>query len=202
MKAKKTKNKLGLCCFFLLVIQTNVFTTTVLNQANEFFLNFIWTENSESNLIKEIPAFSLPGGTETFPKMTDSFSVNKGLIYPEIEGLGVLDYSFIPSGLIIKLKNVLAQVKNKEIARDSVTNPYVAIVSSFRLAKIPEISLLWFSRPQGFSDFHYTVKIKAIIENETEPLFMSLSFLKEKDDWYLDELTFDGTAYAQLARQN
>lgn len=186
----------------MLVLQTSIFTTTVFDQANELFSRFVWTENSGLNSNTEIKAYSLPGGTETFPLMTSSFVANKSLIYPEIEDLGVLDYSSIPLDLILDIEKTLEQIKKKEITSDRVTNDYISIISSFRLNKLPMISLLWYARPQALSEVRYGVRIKAIIENQTDFLFINLVFFKEFDDWLLDELIFDGKTYAKLARQN
>ena len=200
MNSKKVIKKIVLFCFFSVIFPFNLFTTTVFDQANAFFSSFIWTINSNTESNSELPASSFPGGTETFPIISSSILGKVGLIYPEIKGVGSLDYSSIPTTLIITIESIIEQLKKKNIKQDSVTNPYIAIVTSFRLNKLPEFSTFWFSRPIAISDNTYTVIIKAIVGNDS--LLMNASFIYQEENWLLDELYFDGRAYATLARQN
>lgn len=200
MNSEKVIKKIVLFCFICALIPVNLFSTTVLDKANSFFSSFAWAANSDTYSNAEVSAYSLPGGTETFPIMSSSFLGTVGLIYPEVEGIGSLDYSSIPIALIKNIEIIIEQVKIKVIEQDSVTNPYIAIVSSFRLNKLPVFTSFWYSRPQALSDVKYSVKIKSMLG--TDSLFMDLSFIYEDNNWLLDELHFDGRAYAKLARQN
>lgn len=202
MNIEKVIKKIGMFCLFGILIHPFLYSTTVLDEANSLFSSFIWAFDPSKNSHKEIPAMSLPGGTETFSVLRSTVSNQIGLIYPEIEGLGLLDYSLIPSALVSKIEEIMVQIKNKEIKKDCVSEVYVSIIAAFRLKKIPTIFSLWYSRPKAISDTQYSIRVKAYMENKVDFLFMNLSFQKENDKWLVSELTFDGTTYAKLARQN
>lgn len=125
------------------------FQETIRSRAESHFSSLGWTDDPSLAAPVERKAIAIPGGDETFPAMTPTGDAGIVSVYPELEGLGKLDYSELDPNLLSVLTRMSDSFKNREIV-SSVCDPgrsFLAPVNTFRLKKLPSVQSVRFARP-------------------------------------------------------
>lgn len=122
---------------------------TIRSRAESHFSALGWTDDPSLPAPVERKAIAIPGGDETFPAMTPTGDAGIVAVYPELEGLGKLDYSELDANLLSVLTRMSDCFKNREIV-SSVCDPgrsFLAPVNTFRLKKLPSVQSVRFAQP-------------------------------------------------------
>jgi hypothetical protein len=164
-----------------------------------------WTTNPAHQYANEIPPTILAGGMESFPALEASSGTGLPAIYPTVERLGLLDFSEIDPKLIDCLNQVSADLAEGKIDGSlcNPARPYLPIVTNYRFAKLPTGGAVLFGRPtmsDGESQGHAVFRIR--YPKVSTELFVNVTLTLADGKWAIDEVTFDGASYAELARQD
>ena len=190
----------------ILLASTNISSETIRNKASARFDSINWTDNEDYIPQEELPAISIPGGDETFPVLDASAENGIMAIFPEIDQLGILDYTGIDGALLQVLNTLIAQITDKNLEA-TICNPeraFIVPLTNFRLARLPTAERAFMSRPQQYSENEFITKIRIeyTIEYEKKFLLIQAATIKKQDAWKINEIVFDGASYADITQQN
>lgn len=186
---------------------------TVRERAENRFAMAGWSVNSEIPVPVERKSVALPGGNEAFPAMTPLGDAGLVSLYPELEGLGKLDYSEIDTSLLDLCAKVSDAFTSRKL-EPSLCDPartFIPSVTDFRMKKLPQVVSVRHSRPvviasetggQSSSATQFRLLFSAGKEASPEPLFVTVHAAQINGAWLVDDIVFDGKTYAKLAQQN
>jgi hypothetical protein len=125
------------------------FPETVRERAERHFSMTDWVVNPDMVPNAERPSVVVPGGQETFPVLSPVGDAGLVSVYPEIAGLGKIDYSALDPALISFLSRAGEGIQKHSLNQASCApeKKFLAPILDYRLAKLPEISVVRFSRP-------------------------------------------------------
>ena len=190
----------------LLFFPLHMYAETLRDRALLHFNLTQWTTNVNTTSPAEIKATTLTGGNETFPVLTPSTDTGIMSLYPELEGLGKLDYTGIEPALLSLLAKTADSLKGRELlpALCSTDRSFLSTVNTFRLKKLPEILSVNHSRPTpDDSGVYSTVFRLTCITKQAQPyVLVTVSASMKDTSWYILDVVFDGESYAALAQQN
>jgi hypothetical protein len=196
----------GIAIACALAFHTAAAQSTIRDRATMHFSLENWTVNPELATPSETPAITLPGGDETFPVLSASGNAGLASIYPELEGLGPIDYSGIDAGLIDFLRKVSTDLIAQKVdeARCSSDRPYLGPVNTYRLKKLPVAVSANFGRPEVLEDASYKARFRLTLGiEETKPfVFVTIQATRQDDEWTIIDVEFDGETYAAFAKQD
>jgi len=189
-------------CFF----STCMYADTLRERATAHFDFTEWTSNVNTYPSVEIKATTLPGGNETFPVLTPATDTGIISLYPELEGLGKLDYTGIEPALLSLLEKTSNSFKNRDLLQELCSSelPFLSPVNTFRLKKLPEVISVNHSRP-NMSDtgiFSTVFRLQCTTTLKHPYVFITVSASMKDTGWYILDVVFDGETYAALAQQN
>ena len=221
--AKKYAPIFAAACFASLVWPCSSFSETIRSRAETHFSSLGWTDDPSLVAPVERKAVAIPGGDETFPAMTPTGDTGIVSVYPELEGLGKLDYTALDANLLSVLSRASEGFKNREVAA-SLCDPrrsFLAPVNTFRLKKIPEVQSVRFARPavdtpsaasgnasasEASTPASVTCRFRLMCAGSSGeksiPLFLSVRASRQADSWFISDIDFDGKTYAELTVQN
>lgn len=196
---------------------------TIRERAENHFAATGWSVNTEIFASRERTPYPVPGGNETFAAMSVVGDDGLPALYPEIGDLGSLDYSGIDIALMDALEKAASQTKERKLD-PSLCDPkraYLAPVTSYRLAKLPTVTSVWYSRPaidaivgsdgSDGSDgavgnarrtARSVLRLMCDAKGGPAPLRMTVTLSEYQGSWSIEEVSFDGKAYAALAQQD
>jgi hypothetical protein len=190
----------------LLIISNIAFADTVRERAESHFNLGEWTTNVNIAAPAEVKATSIPGGNETFPVLTPSSDTGIVSLYPELEGLGKLDYTGIEPALLTLLQKTGESFKDRDLptALCSPDFPFLSPVNTFRLKKLPEVLSVYHSRPVMSDIGVYSVifRLQCVTAMKRPYVFITVSASMKDAGCYILDVVFDGETYAALAQQN
>ncbi len=196
-------------CFFL-SIPIYMYPATVLDTAESFFSGASWVDNPSMSTRPADSGKTLPGGSETFAVMSPSSSGSSGGIYPALNGLGYLDYSGSPDGLVSLLRSVEQAFRNKTIPAEicADTRQFIPVLTNYRLNRFPVPASVAFGRPvpensgDESSRFTSRFRLSFVKDQSISELFIDVVAVQDGGAWKIDELYFDGDSYAVFIGQN
>jgi len=184
----------------------NVFAETLRERAVAHFKLTDWTTNVNTISPVEIKATTLPGGNETFTVLTPATDIGIVSLYPELEGLGKLDYTGIEPALLSLLQKTSESFRTRDLssALCSADLPFLSPVNTFRLKKLPEILSVNHSRPSMADTGIFTTVFRLQCDTTLKHpyVFITVSASMKDTGWYILDVVFDGETYAALAQQN
>jgi len=190
----------------LFFFSENVFGETLRERAEAHFKLTEWTTNVNIISPVEIKARALPGGNETFSVLTPATDTGLVSLYPELEGLGKLDYTGIEPVLLSLLDKIAESFRTRDLppALCSPDLPYLSPVNTFRLKKLPEILGVNHSRPLMTDIGLYTTifRLQCTTAQKHPYVFITVSASMKDTGCYILDVVFDGETYAALAQQN
>lgn len=204
---------LALCAFSTacVFLAAPVAAETIRERAEDHFAVTGWSVNTDIFASRDRNPVSVPGGNETFAAMTPGGESGLEAIYPEIGDLGALDYTGIDNSLLDALTRIDAQANERKIDASSCdpNRNFLAPVASYRLSKLPSVSSVWHSRPivdgpdaAGVMKATSVVRLLCAGKGGATPLRMTVTLSLVSSTWLVEDISFDGKAYAALAQQN
>lgn len=183
-----------------------IYPETVRERANLHFLMNQWTVQGESLPHAAIPASELPGGDETFITLKATRAPGMDAIYPEAEGLGVIDYSGLAPSEYQFLDDIAAGFMEKTVNPElcSADRPFLSPLSAYKLDKLPKIEQVLYSRAENLSSELSSVRYRLTVTVAGTRKFVFVTVLVTGADTALkiDDIIFDGLSYADAAQQN
>lgn len=181
---------------------------TILTESDSYFNNIDWTE-SESILPEPMPEpFSLKEINKQEIAFYSDINMQES-IYPELEGLGTLDYSGIEMPLLNFLKRISQNIKEKKIEeeiclKEKVFLPYLI---NYRLKELEGIKSIYFSRPEYKENKKAVSKFRCNIstnssENKTKYMLIEITVIFKEDKWLIDSFDVIGAKNASLIEPN
>lgn len=190
----------------LLFFQINIYADTLRERAAAHFSLTEWTTNVNLTAPVEIKATTLPGGNETFPVLTPATDTGIISLYPELDGLGKLDYTGIEPALLSLLAKTADSFKSRDLlpALCSTDRPFLSPVNTFRLKKLPEVLSVNHSRPTPDDSGVYSTVFRLTCNTKQKHPYVFITVTASMKDtlWYILDVVFDGETYAALAQQN
>lgn len=183
----------SLCCF------SQEEPETVLQKADEYFLNITWSE-SEDILNEPLPEpFAVNDISIKEVSAYADINLTEG-IFPSIEGLGFLDYSGIDSSLIRFFNTLSAKIKGQKIegalcVKEKIFLPFMI---NYRLKELSDVKNIFFSRPEYRSGNRASAKFRCA-KNGESPYFIEITVLQTEDKWLIEAADFIGEDYAEAS---
>ncbi len=182
---------------------------TVRARASAHFEMQQWTTPREYQPAIAMEGSLVPGGNETFVSLGADSEAGVPALYPSIPDLGPLDYSEISQGLLDLLKKLSQGFLDRKIdaALCRPGRDFLPVIAGFQLDKLPAVNQTYFSRPtQGLAeDYSVTFRLRFSPDAARKgPAFLlvHVTASKIKDNWYIDEIVYDGKGYAELTRKD
>lgn len=190
--------------FSFLVISLH--SETIRDRA-EFHFNMIdWTTRADSLPTVELPGVNLPGGNESFSIISATSKSGLSAIYPEIDGLGTINYSGTDTDLLSLMHKVATDIENKKLDSSDCDpgRSFIGPIFTYQLSKLPAMNGIVFSCPLKNEDgfFSSTFRMECIQEGHSVYVFFTVKADKIMGSWKINEVLFDGESYADLAQQN
>lgn len=191
---------------FMITFASPVFAETVRERASLHFAMDPWSSHPESLPHTETPSVELPGGNETFAVLRPSRASGVAAIYPEAEGLGLIEYSGLSPVLEAFLRTIAGSLEKKDLSPSlcSTDRPFLAPLTAYRLEKMPAIAQVFFSKPESAPSGLASIRYRLTVNRNGKPSFVFLSVLiMDPDDKpVIDDIVFDGVSYADVAQQD
>lgn len=193
------------CCISIIFVST-VLPETLRERASSYFSRIEWVDSAALSVRSASPSRTIPGGNETFALLKPAEDRTPGTVYPEIDGLGKLDYSELPAGLRSFMQKAAAELVNGSITQKLCLPEYtfLPVLVSYQLSQLPAVESVAYSRPVIEESGLYSAifRLKLRTDKDDSWCFASGKMQKKDSEWYLQEFIFDGATYAEFARQN
>lgn len=190
----------------LLMMNCAIHSETMRDRATVHFNQIDWSVNKDIQREVEVPGKIIPGGNEIFPIVSSDAKTVKVSIYPEIDQLGMLDYTDIDRELVTLLHTTALGLEKQKIdgASCNPARPFIAAIATYQVLKLPVPQGVLFSRPLRIDDFKFTTKFRMQFIQNTVPAYVFVTVLSEKDNsgWKINEITYDSETYASLVESN
>lgn len=190
----------------IFTFRATLYSETVRERANLHFMMNQWTVQAESLPHTAKNAAELPGGDETFVTLKATRAPGVDAIYPEAEGLGLIDYSGLPSGEYQVLDDIASGFMEKTVKTElcSADRPFLSTLSVYKLDKLPEIEQVLYSRAESLGPDLSSIRYRLTVTAGGTRKYVFLTVLVTGTDTAarIDDIIFDGLSYADAAQQN
>ncbi len=214
MKSKKSKFFFVIFTIFLVFSCNHKFgkeskkNNTILEKTNSYFDSINWTE-SESILAEPMAEpFSLKKITNEEIALYSDTNTSESL-FPEIEGLGILDYSGIEASLLTFLSKIGTQIKAKQIDKELCLKEkeFLPFLIDYRLKRLEDISSIYFARPEYKANKKASAKFRCNIRQENSNkaqayILLELTVIYSGDKWLIDSFDVLGAKNAKPIKQD
>ncbi len=181
---------------------------TILNKTNSYFTDIRWTE-SESILPEPMPEpFSLKELRKTELALYSDTNIQES-IFPEMDGLGILDYSGIDSSLLYFFENIGKKIKDKKIDSSICTKQKVFLpyLIDYRLKRIEEIKSIYFSRPEYKGNKKAIAIFRCNLNSQSDNtrgkyILLEITAVFAEEKWLIDSFDIIGAKNADPVKQN
>ena len=170
----------------------------LLTPTQDYFNSIKWADNSQVNFP------SLPSPYSVHANGIDSVyfyadTLREDAIYPELEGLGVLDYSATPYPLLESLQSFSSSIIQKKIVdglilEKSAFLPYLFEYRFENMKDVDKIDVVFFSTPtfkatdKATSNFRFNY----IKDGKRKHRMMEATFVQNDQKWLLESFDFVG----------
>lgn len=203
MKKRGIAHLSPLFLFFSLLI-IPLAAETVRERANIHFAMSRWAIQAAAVPHAELPASKMTGGDEAFAVLTPSRGSSVDAIYPEAEGLGVIDYSGVPQGLLAFLDRITEGLREKTVdsALCAQDRAFLSTITEYKLERLSDIAQVLYSRPETFGANLNSVRYRLTVGSGKARKFVFLTVIVTGPDDapILDDIIIDGPSYADAAQ--
>ena len=170
----------------------------LLTPTQDYFNSIKWTENSQV----EFPTLPSPysvqaNGIDSVYFYADT--LREDAIYPEIEGLGVLDYSTTPYPLLESLQSFSSSIIQKKIVDGLATEqraflPHLFVYRFENIKGVEKIDFVFFSPPIFNGGGRATSKFRFnyMRDGKRKHRMMEAAFVQNEQKWFLESFDFVG----------
>jgi len=197
-----------LCCALVMPFAA-ADSGTVREHASTHFDMQQWSTPREYQPAIAMEGTTVPGGNETFASLGADSESGVPALYPTIPDLGPLDYSEINQGLLDVLKKLSQGFIDQKIdaALCRPGRDFLPVIAAYQLEKLPMVDQSFFSRPIQSEAGNYAVTYRLRFSPDTERqgtsnLLVRVTASQIKENWYIDEIVFDGKGYAESSRKD
>jgi hypothetical protein len=177
---------------------------TVRDRATLHFLMNRWSVQPKAVPHAPLPAIDAPGGDESFVALKISGDSTVPAVYPEAEGLGILDYSGITESRLRFLDEIGNGFLEKTVdpARCSADRPFLSPVAVFKLERLPSVTQSLYARPEDLGASLLSVRYRLTVTSGTERKFVYVTVIVSGSETSpaIDDIIFDGLSYANAAQ--
>lgn len=176
-------------------VQT-ILSSTVLEEAEEYFSDIVWT-NPEAVLPAVIPSpFSIPELDTDLLSMYSDTKTDEN-IFPTMEGIGILDYSNVNANLLAFLNTISERLKNKNIEADLCVGgkEFLPFFIKYRLQNINEkFTSIFYSRAEFISGGKCVTKFRCnfTVDNKLKFMLIELTAAFRNEKWLIDSFDIIG----------
>ncbi len=194
------------CLFLLLIVRPPCMAETVRDRAARHFGSISWASNPDMLQAAPLVPISVPGANEVFPALTPTGDSGLPAVFPQIEGIGPIEYGETDGELLSFLKELATSLGDKKID-DKQCEPDRAFLSGitiYRLERIPKPEQVYFSRPRENPDGSRTTDFSLICKKGAERKSVRLEVTANKTGgaWLAHDIRLDGESYAAVAQQD
>ncbi len=190
---------------------------TVRERSSIHFSAVRWSTDPSSVPAVASQAIEAAGGAEAFPALTPLGNSGLPAVYPEIDGLGPLDYSGIDGELLALLDAVSADFRKRNVSADRCdpARPFIPVLTNYRLERLQDPEQVYFSRPSARSDqqgepgsaseqiqFESVFSLSCRGPDGLMPVLIGVTLVKSAQAWRIGDITIDGGTYAAATRKD
>ncbi|MGP1437730.1 MAG: hypothetical protein ACTTKH_01510 [Treponema sp.] len=162
------------------------------------FNSIRWTENSQVDFPTLPSPYSVPTpGIDSIYFYADT--LKEDAIYPEVEGLGVLDYSNTPYPLLESLQTFSSSILQKKIINGSSVEertflPHLFAYRFENMKDIGRIDFVFFSPPtfKGAKKATSKFRFNYMRDGKRKHRMMEATFIQNDQKWLLESFDFLG----------
>ena len=170
----------------------------LLKSTQDYFKSIKWTENSQL----EFPVLPSPysvqaSGIDSVYFYADT--LREDAIYPELEAIGVLDYSATPAPLLESLQNFSSSIMQKKIAdglslEQRAFLPYLFEYRFENMKEVGKIDVVFFSTPtfKGKERATSNFRFNYTRDEKRKHRMMEATFVQNEQKWFLESFDFVG----------
>ena len=170
----------------------------LLNPTQEYFNSIKWTDNSQLEFPVSPSPYSVQGsGIDSVYFYADT--IKDDAIYPELEPLGVLDYSATPYPLLESLQNFSNSIIKKKMIdglniEQRAFLPYLFEYRFENMHEIGEINVAFFSTPtfKGTDRASSNFRFNYMRDGKRKHRMMEATFIQREQKWFLESFDFVG----------
>ena len=170
----------------------------LLGPTQDYFNSIKWTENSQVNFPVLPSLYPVKAnGIDSVYLYADT--LGEDAIYPEIDGLGVLDYSATPYPLLESLQNFSFSIAKKKIVEGlSVEQrtflPYLFEYRFENMRDVDKINEVFFSTPtfKGIGRATSNFRFNYTRDGKHKHRMMEATFVQKEQMWLLEAFDFVG----------
>ena len=170
----------------------------LLNPTQEYFNSIKWTDNSQLEFPVSPSPYSVQGsGIDSVYFYADT--LKEDAIYPELEGLGVLDYGATPYLLLESLQSFSSSIIQKKILDGLILEqrPFLSYLFEYRfenLKDVDKIDVAFFSTPtfKATSRATSNFRFNYIRDGKRKHRMMEATFVLNDQKWFLESFDFVG----------
>ena len=182
-------------CFLLLHSYSEEY---LLAPTQEFFNGIEWADGTVLDFSVLPTPFSI-GSDGVDASFLYADSTRDDTIFPEVEGLGVLDYTNISSALLVSMHNFSTSILNKKISLNTYdkNRPFLPYLFEYRFRNmrgVGHIDYVFFASPSFTASDHASTKFRFNYMRDGLPKYrlMEGQFAKNDDAWVLEAFDFIG----------
>jgi len=170
----------------------------LLGSTRDYFNSIRWAENSQVNFPQLPSPYSVhANGIDSVYFYADT--LKEDAIYPELEGLGVLDYSATPYLLLESLQSFSSSIIQKKILDGLILEqrPFLSYLFEYRfenLKDVDKIDVVFFSTPtfKATSRATSNFRFNYIRDGKRKHRMMEATFVLNDQKWFLESFDFVG----------
>ena len=170
----------------------------LLTQTQEYFNSIKWTEVSQVEFPYLISPYSVQAnGIDSVYFYADT--LKEDAIYPEIEALGVLDYSATPYPLLESLQSFSSSIIQKKIVdglnvEQRAFLPYLFEYRFENMKEVGKIDIVFFSTPtfKGGDRATSNFRFNYMRDGKRKHRMMEATFVQNEQKWFLESFDFVG----------
>lgn len=170
----------------------------LLTPTQDCFNSIKWTESSQVSFPTLPSPYSVQAnGIDSVYFYADT--LGEDAIYPEVEGLGVLDYSATPYPLLQSLQSFSSSILQKKIgdglsAKQRTFLPYLFAYRFENMKDVGKIDFVFFSTPtfKGGGRATSNFRFNYTREGKRKHRMMEATFIQDEQKWFLESFDFVG----------
>lgn len=194
-------------CLFILCFEINC-EDYLIDELNNYFNAMNW-QPANSVIVHDISEPFTVNETDSNTVFIYADTLKDDSVFPELTGLGILDYSGIDGSLINFFNKVCLGIKNKKLNPEICTEerPFLPHLFEYRfkhMDSIGDIKDVFFARPSftGTDRAKADIRFNYLKNGEKSYRIMTVQTVKKETGWFVEAFDFIGDENAGFIEQN